>query len=141
MARVTDMYRKQHEELVDLCKRLASTLVESSLAKDGQPARTLLSELSGKLKLHLAMEDRSLYPQLLSSAKAATAGTAKRLVDSVGGLAGVYSDYTGRYPLPRDIQAKPGQFVKETRAIIAALSERIRKEEYELYVLADAELG
>ena len=133
----TDNFRKQHGELLNVAKAMAKLLDADNLKKDATEVRHLLSVLHGKLSVHLVMEDKSLYPRLLSHHDADIRATTKRFIDEMGTLAGVFKGYVGKWPTPAAIQADPQTFIAETGAVFEALGGRITRENNELYVMAD----
>ncbi len=136
---ISDMYRQQHKEILAVGAKLAALLDEKALVADAVPARHTLSELSSKVKVHLAMEDKSLYPQLAASKKPGTSTVATQFKQSMGGLVDVFLAFDKKYALPKSIASAPADFIRETKTVIAALGERIKKEEGELYNLLDRE--
>src|SRR4051795_2592368 len=60
----TDAFRKQHAEIGALVESLKSALASRKIVDESDKVRTILSSLFGKLSVHLAMEDNSLYPRL-----------------------------------------------------------------------------
>ena len=58
---VIQTYREQHRKALEIAERLVAA---SDAAEDAKATRRALSELAGALRVHLAMEDRSLYPAL-----------------------------------------------------------------------------
>jgi hemerythrin-like domain-containing protein len=133
----TDAYRKQHSELLALAAKLADALDPAKLGRDATPARLILSNLSGKLKVHLAMEDNSLYPRMLQDSDPAVSAMARRFADEMGGIAKAFGGYVERWPSANAIQLAPQQFIDETRKIFAALASRIERENNQLYPLLD----
>lgn len=136
MAR-TDKFREQHGEILRLASELRATLVESKLAADGTASRSLLSKLLGKLTLHLAAEDRHLYPELQRSADAAVAALSKRFATEMGGIAAQIADWGKRWPTPNAIKADPRKFMAESNGILDILWNRMQRENRELYPAAD----
>jgi hemerythrin-like domain-containing protein len=134
----TDSFRKQHGELLAVAGEIGKTLDPAQLAKDATQARTLLSSLAGKLKVHLAMEDKTLYPRLMQDPDPKVSGLAKRFADEMGGIAEVFGGYMERWPSGRAIQEAPQQFVADTKKLFAALATRIERENNQLYPLLDA---
>lgn len=133
----TDRYRQQHSEIMRLATDLGKKLVPSQLAVGASDARRLLSELSGKFIVHLAAEDMLLYPMMLKCKDASAQALAKRFAVDMQPMAQAFKDYAVRWNAAAEIQKNPEGFTNETRGIIKALSERIRKENTELYPLAD----
>jgi len=136
MAR-TDRFRTQHEEIMEIAGQVLSSLNPGDLSRDAGGLRATLSKLSGKLQVHLAMEDKALYPQLLEHKDMTVKTTAKRYVDEMGGISTAFKDYMSKWAIPSVIQAKSQEFISETKAIFDTLSKRVERENNELYVMVD----
>ncbi len=134
---ITDDYRRQHEEILELAGRLSGCLHEQELKDNAQEARNVLSKLSGALKVHLAMEDNSLYPRLLASPDEKVRETAKQFIEEMGGIATAFNDYLKKWTVPAAIRSNPSQFMAETGEILTALRNRIVKENDVLYPIID----
>lgn len=132
---VSEMCRRQHKDILDVAAKLNGLLTESALKADPMAVRMCLSELAGKVKLHLAWEDKSVYPMLVAQAE--TSQLARRFQDSMGGLVNVFTAFVTKYQVNAAITGAPADFIRESRGVLGALSERIRKEETELYVGVD----
>ncbi|WP_427911437.1 hemerythrin domain-containing protein [Ramlibacter sp. MMS24-I3-19] len=130
----TDKFRGQHNEILQIAKEMTEQM-------RGQPdpaaLRKLLSNLAGKLSFHLAMEDQALYPRLLGAEDPKVKTMAQQFMTEMGGLGGAFAAYNGKWQVS-DIRANPEGFAEETRAVFAALTQRISRENRELYPLADA---
>ncbi|HEV7122042.1 MAG TPA: hemerythrin domain-containing protein [Rhodanobacter sp.] len=133
----TARFREQHVEILRLAAEL-QRIPEPQLRENAGPARKALSNLLGKLTLHLAVEDRSVYPQLQSSPNAAVANMAKRFEQEMGGIAAKVQAWGNSWPTPGAIQADPRRFITETADIITILKQRMQRENLELYAAADA---
>jgi hypothetical protein len=136
MARL-ESFRKQHEELMALVKRMAPLLKPEQLARDSQMMRDLLTQLTSKLMVHLAMEDRSLYPKLIVHDDGPTRATAKRFMAEMGSVAQTFGAYSKRWAAPDAINSNPVTFVAETRQLFEVLGNRIEQENKVLYPLAE----
>ena len=136
MARTTK-FREQHADLLQLATELVKIGPEQ-LSRDAAPARSLLSKFLGRLTLHLAVEDRSLYPDLRMSDDPDVVSMAKRFATEMGGLAEAVLAWGKRWPTPATIQAQPQRFITETAQIVDALKGRIHREHQELYPALDA---
>ena len=131
-------YSNQHEEILNLATDLAKHLNIDSLKQDANPARKVLSGLAGRLKVHLAMEDKSLYPQFMKSGDENTQRTAEEFQSEMGGLAQAFNSYVSAWPSSLAIQENSGPFIEQTKQIYEVLSKRIEREESTLYPLAEA---
>jgi len=129
------MCREQHEHLLTAVRELASLLEAEALRRSGKEARAALARLSGRLHVHLAMEDESLYPALLEHVKPAVRETARRFQVEMGGLRRELDGHLTRWPAALALEGRPEQFVAETRTVLAALEARIGREDRELFPL------
>ena len=87
---------------------------------------------SRKSMAHLAKEDVLLYPMLRRNPVAEVAALAAEAAGDVGGLRDAFKDYMRRWTSD-GIAADPDGFDRDTRAIVAALRERVLREESQLY--------
>ncbi len=135
MAR-TDNLRKQHTGIVETVETLSGYLTEAKLASDAEGAKTALEGLAGKLNVHLAMEDKVLYPELMNSSDPRTKATAEKFASEMGNIAEAFTAYKNKWPA-NSIGSDPAGFIKETNEIFGVLSKRVAAEESVLYPLAD----
>lgn len=137
MAR-TDSFRKHHDEIMAIARDINGKL-GSTIAHDvAENIRALLSRLAGLVNLHLAMEDKALYPTLLAHSDPSVAATARRYSDEMGSVAAAFVAYIKAWPTAAAIKADPVAFSTESKGIFNTLSKRIHRENTELYVLLDA---
>lgn len=134
---ITDSFRQHHTELLQIATEMSRHLNAEQLKKDANEIRSMLSKLSGKLNVHLTMEDKSLYPSLLNHTDPNLKLIANRFIKEMGGIKEVFGGYLKKWPTPSSIQANAAEFVAETKNIFSALSKRIEKEDKELYSLVD----
>jgi len=134
---IIDDYRRQHKEILELVNRLSGYLNEQKLKNDAQEARNILSRLSGALKVHLAMEDNSLYPRLLASRDDKIKKIARQFIEETGGIATVFNNYLDKWPNPASIEGNPMEFINESNQFFNALKNRIYREDNILYPLVD----
>lgn len=138
--KLTGQLRLQHDELTALAQELESELGAARLVSGEGLCRERLGKLLAKLNVHLALEDKILYQQLLAHERKDVVLLARRFIDEVGSLGGQVKEFAARWEAARSIQERPTAFVAERRTILAALTQRARREDEELYALAD-ELG
>ena len=130
----TDNFKRQHQELLAMVGEIAGKL--KSDPADAKALRALLSGLAGKLTVHLAMEDKALYPRLMQQQDARSTALAGKFMKEMGGLAQVFATYNNKWQVTA-IKADPAGFSDETRKVFGALAHRIGRENTELYPLAD----
>lgn len=130
----TDNLRKQHNDIVAVVREITVKLGSTRL--DAPGLRSLLSRLAGQVSFHLAMEDDSLYPRLASSDNAQARTVATTFLQEMGGLAEVFTAFSRKWQVSA-IEADPQGFTAESRKVLAALGDRIQRENSVLYPLAD----
>lgn len=133
----TDNFKRQHQEMLGIVGDIVGKL--KSQPADAKALRTLLSALAGKLTVHLAMEDKALYPRLAQANVDNSRALANAFQQEMGGLAGIFADYNQKWQ-QNAIQADPGGFALATQEVFGALGRRIARENAELYPLADRAL-
>lgn len=138
MAHSTKAFRRQHSEILDLVQELTSMLRTEDLKKDAASICNVRSRLVGLLVVHLAMEDRVMYPQLVSGSNPAIATVAQRYQVEVGDYKAQFEAYLSRWRTCEDVQANPPSFIRETKRILDALVGRIERENSELYPLVES---
>lgn len=131
----TEKFRIQHNEILKVAKEISDTIGPQA---DPVALRKLLSILAGKLNFHLALEDKALYPRIADGDDAAARELARKFKTEMGGLGEAFAAYNLKWQVSA-IRSNPGGFSDETRAVFQALTQRIARENRELYPLADRE--
>jgi hypothetical protein len=103
---------------------------------DCDRVRSELSRLSGKLMVHLSMEDDALYPRLKDHADAALKSTAASFAQEMGGIAKAFSAYGSKWT-GAAIKADRAGFARETGQVVDILLNRIKRENDTLYPMVD----
>ncbi len=133
----TEKFRDTHRELVQIVGEISKLLKVDELGKDASAVRSLLSQLAAKLNMHLAMEDKALYPELLRHKDPGVQAKAKAFVAQMGGIKEAFVGYLARYPSVQAIQASPQKFIQETQQVFQVLADRIQAEDNDLHPLVD----
>lgn len=127
--------RNEHAELVKIVGDLQA-LVDRETPPPSVELFNVRRKLSSVLIAHLKAEDWVLYPPLLSCDDPQIAATAKQFVDEMGGLAQAYSVFNERWDA-LSIESDWAGYRKAAGGIIEALSNRIVRENRELYPLLE----
>lgn len=133
----TDNFRRQHDEILNVAKEISLSLTPDKLNDQVNEVRKLLSSLTGKINVHLSMEDNALYPRMIQGNDANIKLTAQKFMTEMGEIKTVFTDYSKKWFSATSIKNSPMEFIKETKAIFAALEKRIQRENKELYPLVD----
>lgn len=135
--RPTDTFRAQHTELLSIVGRISELLTEDKVKAQAKEVSTLLAQFNGKLKGHLAMEDRVLYPKLLAHADPHINNLASRFMSEMGGIADSVVEYGSQWSSASAIEADARTFIVQTKRLFAALGKRIASEDTVLYPALD----
>ena len=127
--------RAEHAELVKIVGELQA-LVDRNSPPPQVDLFQVRRKLSSVLIAHLKAEDWVLYPPLLNSDDPAIATTAQQFVDEMGGLAQAYSVFNEKWDA-LSIEADWPHYQAEARGIIDALTNRIIRENRDLYPLLE----
>lgn len=133
----TQKYRDQHDELVQLVLQVTPLLTTAKVDEKCQEIASIMTTLTGKLKMHLAVEDQYLYPALQKAANPNVQKKANDFAKEMGAITTAYLVYRQKWGLPTQMKANPNEFIKDTQAVFKVLKTRIDKENGELYKLAD----
>lgn len=127
--------REEHAELVRIVGEL-----QKLINHDSPPSQVELFQVRRKLSsvliAHLKAEDWVLYPPLLNSNDPHISGTAQQFVDEMGGLAQAYSVFNEKWDA-LGIEADWAHYRAEAKGIIDALTNRIVRENRDLYPLLE----
>ena len=130
-----DQLNEHHKKLWDFLQKLQSYQSDAEVLAHGKEISATISQLSGILSVHLAAEDKYLYPALQKDPAAHIQQLAAKFSREMGTLADVYKAYRDRFMLTSQIEADPALFLQETAKVLQALSNRLQKEDKELYPL------
>lgn len=133
----TEALRRQHADLRQLAAEIAPLLEADRLRQDSTLVRLKLCTWIRKLRVHLALEDRSVYPRLRSSDASIAAKAAQHRRETQAML-----DRLSRLtPLHVDLEFETGAdadaFTQEATTLFERLSKSFEHEEKDFYALVD----
>ncbi len=131
-------YLEQHKEAAALVGDLEGQL--SNAADNAEVIRGILVTLIGKLKFHVGMEDKFIYPKAIESNNDNLKSVATKMQQEMGQIGEVLDKYAMSWNSVDKIKSNPDVFVTETKEIIAALKSRIGAEEKDFYPLVTEHL-
>lgn len=126
MSMLITTLKRQHEEIVSLFDKLKGT----DIASDS--SQLILSRAKELLLIHLKTEDEKLYPALMEAAKEdKSLGTlVQGYINEMKEISVVALDFFEKYS---NRKMSGMEFARDYGRFIAALQQRIRKEENSLY--------
>ena len=130
MQRIIDNLTRQHRELVRTATQMFGWLDAKKLRTHGaHDAYNTLASLSGILNVHLAMEDRSLYPNLINHRDLQLRTLAQRFLNERAALRQRYDEYRATWSSASVIEGGAERFIDDTRAILGMLWTRMKMED------------
>lgn len=130
-----DLLKNQHITIRQLVREIEERIYSGDLTVQAFDISLKIGQLSGLLLLHLKSEDEVLYPSLMHSTDEKTRNLSQEFNRDMGSLAGDFMEYKRTYMLASRIKSEPQKFKLESQTIIAALKNRLDKEDRYLYPL------
>lgn len=134
----TQRFRTQHDEIGAIVGRIEAILRNPTGHTRAQEIRQAFSELSAKLRLHLALEDDVLYPRLARHDDAEVRALAVKYQTEMGGIRQTYEDFLAQWVHSGKLVTEYSAFQTALSGLFAALKDRIHRENTQVYPLADA---
>lgn len=132
----TSTLRRQHQEIQSVIDSVKGILDCGEVADQAQRLRQLISSLSGKLGVHLAMEDKVLYPEIQANGNHQLQAIGTEYQREMGELQDLFTNYSHKWTQTK-ITSNPEAFAKETQVIFFNITQRISREDEKLYPIVD----
>ncbi len=130
-----DNFKRQHKDIMEEINHMNSLVMRKDYDNHLEDLVRHINSLAGKIKIHLSMEDRFLYPALFNGEDSKLKDMSNVYIDEMGYIAGAYVDYKNKFNTKSKILDNIGIFKIQTDDILNRIKKRIIKEESELYKL------
>jgi iron-sulfur cluster repair protein YtfE (RIC family) len=130
----SNILKRQHKDIKRVIEEIEVILIRSNVESAIELA-SKVNQLAGMLKVHLSSEDKYMYPNLLNSEKKDIQLTAKVFVEEMGTMGSVFETYKQKYNTASKISNNLSDFKEVTRNVLKQLTERLKREDEQLYVL------
>lgn len=131
-----DKFKHQHLDILDSIDRLRASSQEG-VAEHAEEIAARIVAMSGVVRLHLAVENDTLYPAL-AKGDLHLARMSQAYRNEMGDIAAEYLAFAGRWNLASRLVKAPEQFRQEANRVLRNLYERIRREDREFYPAIEA---
>jgi hemerythrin-like domain-containing protein len=131
-----DKFKHEHVVLLTLVTELRG-LVQSGVQEHAAAILHQLIEMSSVIKLHLAAEDRVLYPAVIKATDPVIAQMGRRYQTEMGGIAAAYTAFVARWNLAANIAENPQTFRDDANTVFKSLHERVQHENREFYPMVE----
>ncbi len=132
-----ERYRQDHAEILAGINALRE-LVHAGIPAQAGPIAAKIVELNSVVRLHLAVEDRYLYPAIESSGQPTLAGMGRRFREEMGGIAETFVAFTSRWNTAQKVAADPEGLRADANVVMRRVFERVQRENNELYPAMEA---
>jgi len=132
-----DKFKQEHVAILSAIDQLRE-LARSGVAPQSQAIAEQIVAMSGLIKLHLAVEQRVLYPAVQACGVASVARLGRQYENDMQGIAGDYLAFAGRWNTAARLAQEPDAFRSEANLVLHALYQRMRREDTELYPAVEA---
>ena len=132
-----DKFKHQHIDILSSITRLRQ-LSREGVAENAAAIAAQVVQVSGLVKLHLAGEDRNLYPALEESGDARLVRMSRAYRDEMKDIAQAYLGFAARWNTARQVALEPDGFRTDANLVLRRLFERIQREDREFYPAVDA---
>lgn len=126
-------YLEQHMAVEAEISTIKSLINTNNVQQNAGAIALHISTLAGKIKIHLSMEDKYLYPDLEKSENEQVGKLALDYQKEMGNLAEKFVTYKDKYNTKQKIEQNLSTIIQETTQILLAIENRIQREESELY--------
>lgn len=132
-----EILKEQHKVVISMTTKILSSLTKDPFITEIDNVVISLKILAGKVREHLALEDREIYPRLMLFGDNAIVSLVTEYKDGIGKLLPRFNLYMENWLNKAKIETNSSDFIKETNDILNALLQRIETEDAELYPLID----
>lgn len=130
-------YLEQHDSIAEEIDYIKANLSAEITDEIAQETARHINVLAGKLNIHLTMEDKYLYPNLMAKESPVANYSINEYVDEMGGLATAFTEFKNKYNTKQKLLLNKDSFKTDARNILDKILRRIKKEETTIYTLID----
>lgn len=132
-----DRFKKQHVDILDGIASLRR-LAHAGVAENAQEIARRVTALSSVVTMHLAIEDRILYPALQHGENPQLAAMGKAYQDEMKGIASSYIAFSRKWGTAATLVAQADEFRQEANRVLKTVYDRMQKENTEFYPAIEA---
>ena len=127
-----DKFKQQHLDILDGIAKLRQ-LSQAGVAGNAAAIARGIIAMSSVIKLHLAIEDRMLYPVLARSRDTALAEQGRCFQQEMGSIAQAYAGFARRWTSVQALLADEAGFKADANVVLRQVRERMLREDSDLY--------
>lgn len=132
-----DRFKHEHVDILESIATLRRLTQAGVLENAVQIAQRVVA-MSSLIKLHLAVEDRVLYPALQKGDDAALARLGQRFQQEMGAIASAYLVFARRWNTADALRADEAGFRADANLVLRQVYERMQRENHDFYPRIEA---
>jgi len=132
-----DKFKHQHIDIlggIDALRRLTQAGIESH----AQAIASRIVALSGVVRLHLAVEDRVLYPSVEGLGDERLAEMSRNYRADMADIASSYLAFASKWNTAAQLAARPEEFRAEANVVLRRVFDRMQRENRDFYPAIEA---
>lgn len=130
-------FKHQHTRIYD-CIRTLHRYSSQGIAEHAQEIAETVVSMSSLIKLHLAVEDKVLYPALRSSTHPSLARMGERYQEDMKDIVSSYEEFARKWNTAANVANNPAGFRSDANTVLKRLHARIRQEDQQFYPMIEA---
>ncbi|HAP25994.1 MULTISPECIES: hemerythrin domain-containing protein [Achromobacter] len=132
-----DKFKQQHVDILEGIAALRK-LALAGVARNAAEIAQGIVAMSATIKLHLAVEDRALYPAVARSADAELARKGREFQEEMDAIAAAYEGFAKRWNNARNLELDERGFRDDANTVLRRVHERMQRENRDLYPRIEA---
>lgn len=127
-----ERFKQQHRDILDGIDQLR-TLSRAGVAENAGQIAQGIKSLGQLINLHLAIEDRILYPMLQKSDNASLASMGREYQAEMSAIATPFISFARKWNSASVLNSDPEGFRSDANTVLKRVYERMRREDTEFY--------
>ncbi|HLT98107.1 MAG TPA: hemerythrin domain-containing protein [Burkholderiaceae bacterium] len=127
-----ERFKHQHVDILQRIDELRS-LARSGIENNAMTIAQRVAELGKLVSLHLAIEDRIMYPTVRKAADPALAAMGAAYQEEMKGIASRYLRFTQRWSKAEHVASQPEDFRSAANTVLKDVYLRMQRENHEFY--------
>lgn len=132
-----DRFKHEHVDILDSIAHLRR-LTHSGVADNAAQIAQGVIAMSSLIKLHLAVEDRVLYPALHNGPDVSLARLGQRMQQEMGAIASAYIAFARRWNTAEAVRSDGAGFKADANVVLRQVYERMQRENHDFYPRIEA---
>lgn len=132
-----DKFKHQHTDILD-CIAALRQASRAGIRENAEEITRLIIAMSSVIKLHLAVEDRLLYPALRAGNNAVLARMGQKFQDEMQAIASAYLGFAARWNQAVNVARDPEGFRLDANTVLKTVHARMQKENRDFYPAIEA---